>query len=489
MLKNILKLTKHSAIYGIGHVLGRTIGFLLLPLHTNFIPPDDYALFVYGYALIPIVAIFYSAGINSAQLKFLLTAIDKNEQSQILATSFNGTAMIGLVISTLIFLLAGPIANIAFGDRSHINLVHTSIIILSVDSLSLILYNVLRAFEKSISFVVVSIINILIDILLNYIMIVKMKQGIAGIFTANMWASLVTLILLVVITRQFLFLKFSFTLFKKLLKFGLPIIPSTLSMIIMTVIDRFIIKDILGDKMAGIYGAGYKLGMFMSLIITAFRYAWYPFYLSTATVEKNAPKIFAKVLTYFLFVCTAIFLLVSIFLKDLIQLEIAGYTLFGKAYWESIIIVPTILASYIFYGLYLNFQIGIYLENKTRTLAMITVVSALLNVVLNYITIPYLGILGAAITTLISYAVMAMLTYVISNRLYPIGYEWKRILRLVITTTAIFIASRISVVDDSLALKSMLFLIYFVILMMTGFFENKELKSLHDLFRKHIWPH
>jgi len=258
-------------------------------------------------------------------------------------------------------------------------------------------------------------------------------------------------------------------------------------MVILTVIDRFIIKDLLGDEAAGIYGAGYKLGMFMSLVITAFRYAWYPFYLSTAATESNAKQIFSKIFTYFVFVCLSIFLLISFFIKELVQMRIFGYTIFGEEYWPSIVIVPTILASYIFYGLYLNFQIGIYLTNKTKNLAIITIISALINIILNYLLIPYMGISGAALTTLVSYGFMAITIYFISNKLYNIHYEWKRITQITLITLTIFFTSQVTFIDNSFILKLVLFISYFIILISTGFFEKHEFKVLNEVIRKKIW--
>lgn len=486
LLKSLIRLTKHSAIYGMGHVLGRSIGFLLLPIHTNNILPDQYAIYVYGYAYLPLIAILYSAGINSAQLKYFLTTNDQTQKESVFSTSFWGTLAIGLFLTVILIALSNPVAQIVFGNQDYGYLVQISCGILIFDALALLLFNILRAEEKSIQFIVFSILNVIVNIILNIIFIIQLKMGIDGIFLANLIASALTFFALIYVTKTLFSKTFSYDLFKELFKFGLPLIPSMLGMVILTVIDRFILRELKGDETAAIYGAGYKLGMFMSIVVTAFRYAWYPFYLSTAN-DEDAKQVYSKVLTYFMFFCGAIFLVISLFIHEIAQFKIFGFTIFGEEYLPGTTIVPIILASYVFYGVYLNFQIGVYLENKTKYLALTTGLSALLNIIANFLLIPHLGMMGAAYATLIAYIFMAFSLYFLTNKLYPIQYEWLRISKIVVVSVLLFIVATLSYPNKPSLFKLIFVSAYFIVLYFIGFYEKRELSTIKRVLKGNLW--
>ena len=469
-----------------GHILSRFIGFLLLPIHTNYILPDEYGVYVLGYAFIPFAAIFYSFGINSAQLRYYINAADTAEKDRIFGTAFLATLFISMAFSLLLFIFSDQVSGLVFGFANYAHLIRISAGILTFDALSLLLFNVLRAEERSMQFIVYSTVNIVLNITLNIIFIVGLNKGIDGIFAANLASSAVTCLILVFANIKAFGMTFSRQTLSELFRFGLPVIPSTLAMIILTVIDRFIIKRILGSEALGIYGAGYKLGMFMSLLVTGFRYAWFPFSLSTAS-EDDAKQIFAKVLTYFAFICTAVFLAISLFIPEIIRFKIFGLTLFGEEYWTSASIVPMILASYIFYGIYLNFQIGVYLNNKTVYLMLSGGAGAILNIALNYLLIPRIGIMGAAYATLASYIFMAFLFYAMAKHLYPVQYEWWRIIKVMVTGFLLFVMGTLSYTELSLIQRAGIFIAYFPVLYFIGFFEKREISVLMNFIKRHSW--
>ncbi|MBD3287442.1 oligosaccharide flippase family protein, partial [candidate division KSB1 bacterium] len=484
LFSSLLKLFRQSAIYGIGHILSRSIGFLLLPLHTNYLVPDEYAVYVYGFAFIPFISIFYSAGINAAQIRYFVDATDDEEKKAVFNSSFWTTLGISLVLSALMILFANPLSQLVFGEGQHTNLLYLSCIILIFDALNLLLFNVLRAEEKPVQFVLFSIFNISINIVLNYVLIVVYNQGIRGIFVASICAAVITLVGLAVLLKKYFAPKFSKKMSTRLIKFGLPIIPSLLGMVLLTVSDRFIIRELMGDEAAGLYGAGYKLGLVMSLIVTAFRYAWHPYHLSTVKEDENAAEIFSKVLTYFIFLCCAVFLVISLYIDEIVRISIFGVSMFGEQYWSATNIVPVIMASYIFYGIYLIFQVGIYQRNKTQYLAITAGLSAALNIAANFFLIPHLGLMGAALATLIGYAFMAVSLYFYTRNLYPVEYEWLRISKLFVVTFLLYIAGVYSYAGKPAPFNMLLILAYFVVLYFIGFFEKNELSKLKSIFSR-----
>jgi O-antigen/teichoic acid export membrane protein len=133
-------------------------------------------------------------------------------------------------------------------------------------------------------------------------------------------------------------------------------------------------------------------------------------------------------MTLFLTVAAVIFIFLTLFIDNIVAIPLPGRGyLVGKAYWEGLSIVPVILLSYVFYGVYINLMAGIYIEKKTKYLPYITGGAAIINVAANFILIPVMGMMGAAITTLISYITMSVGIYFAAQKHYRIEYEYKKI--------------------------------------------------------------
>ena len=163
-----------------------------------------------------------------------------------------------------------------------------------------------------------------------------------------------------------------------------------------------------------------------------FNYAWQPFFLTSAK-EENAKELFSKILTLFLLVASVIWILLTLFVDDFARLQILpGRTIIGKEFLSGLVIVPIVLLGYLFNGLYYNFQAGLYIEEKTKYFPVVTGLGAVVNVVVNLLLIPVLGIIGAAIATLAAYMVMAGSLFYFSQKVYEIKYEYTRISKILV---------------------------------------------------------
>jgi O-antigen/teichoic acid export membrane protein len=164
-----------------------------------------------------------------------------------------------------------------------------------------------------------------------------------------------------------------------------------------------------------------------------FNYAWQPFFLTNAK-EKNAKEIFAKVLSLFLIIASLIWVVLSLFIEDLASIEfLNGKTIIAKEFLVGVYIVPIVLLAYIFHGLYVNFTAGIYLEEKTKFMPMVTGFGAVVNIISNFILVPKIGILGGALATLLSYLVMSVSIFIVSQKYYKVDYEYLTIGKVFLT--------------------------------------------------------
>jgi O-antigen/teichoic acid export membrane protein len=165
----------------------------------------------------------------------------------------------------------------------------------------------------------------------------------------------------------------------------------------------------------GIYGACYKLSILMSLFIQAFRYAGEPFFFAYAG-DKDAKKLYALVLRYFVIFCVFVFLLVMLYL-DLFKYFI------GEQFRAGLTVVPILLMASLFLGIYVNLSIWYKLTDRTRLGAGVALFGAVLTIALNFLWIPELGYVGSALATLSCYVSMTVLSYLLGRKYYPVDYD------------------------------------------------------------------
>jgi O-antigen/teichoic acid export membrane protein len=274
---------------------------------------------------------------------------------------------------------------------------------------------------------------------------------------------------------------FKRAIFLSLIKFGLPIIPNSLAYLVVEISDKYLMRVLLDKEQLGIYSANYKFGSIILFLIIAFRTAWQPFFLKISET-KDAKKVYAKVLTYYSLAGVLLVIFVTFFIEYLVAMPLLGnFTLLGESYWSGIQIIPIILTSYLFYGFYVNFTVGVFITKKTKLMVIFTGLAAIINISSNFYLMPAFGIMGAAIATLLSYFVMALSIFVANQKIYKINYEFKRIISLLILLfSVLFIYYYFN--PDIWIRIAILIVIPFLLFTM-GFFKSAEIRASKELFK------
>ncbi len=484
MFDKIKQLTKDTAIYGVSTIVGRFLTFLLVPFYTNIFPPDEYGIIANLYIFIAILNILYIFGMDAAYLKFASSKTSASEKDNF-STPYLAVMMVSLILSLLIFLLKGQIISLLEIPKSYTYLIYYTSFILFTDALCVIPFIKLRIERKAKRFATFKIINILTNVFLNIVLVLYFKWGIEAVLISNLIASLLTLIIFLPEIIKNLKPVINISLLRRLVKFGLPYLPAGLGSMLIQGIDRPILTSMTDLNTVGIYNANYKLGIFMMLFVNMFQYAWQPFFLQQAE-EKDAKKVFSKILTYFTFAAGVILVIISLFIDDLVKINFLGITLIGSAYWSGLVIVPIILLGYLFNGLYVVFTAGIYIEEKSLYVPLITGLAAVVNVVVNLLLIPPLGIMGAAFATLASYIVMALGLYIVTQKFYKIEYEKGKMLILfaVILLTGLVYYWLLSIEALNLFYKILIFVFYLIVSSTVVFDKNELLIMKNKLLNK-----
>jgi O-antigen/teichoic acid export membrane protein len=358
------------------------------------------------------------------------------EKKQTFSTAYLAVVLSSLLLTGALFLLRQPFIALMEVPARYGKLVYYVILILLFDTLALIPFASLRLERKAKKFAAIKLANILLNLALNLLFFIHFHLGIESIFIANLAASAVTfLILLPEIMRRLRWSIHAVQL-RQMLVFGLPYLPASLASIMVQVIDRPIVLAMTNADTLGLYQTGYKLGILMMLVVSMFQYAWQPFFLNNAR-EKNARELFSKVMTLFVLAASLLWVVVSLFIDNVAAWEFAtGRSLIARQFLPGLVVVPIILLAYLFNGMYVNLQAGLYIAEKTKYFPVVTVAGALVNVAANLLLIPRLGIAGAALATLASYMVMAAGLFLFAQKFYKVPYEFGKIFKILGTVFA-----------------------------------------------------
>ncbi|MCH8332157.1 MAG: polysaccharide biosynthesis C-terminal domain-containing protein [Bacteroidetes bacterium] len=242
--------------------------------------------------------------------------------------------------------------------------------------------------------------------------------GVEYVLISGLISSSITYLLLQLTVRDFK-LGFNSSLWKNMLIYALPLLFAGFAGTVNEFLDRSILKHFLPLSEVGIYGACYKLSMFMTLFVQAYRFGAEPFFFKQAS-EENAKRTYATLMKFFVIVCCFIFLVVTLYL-DLFKYFI------GEDYHDGLIVVPILLLANLFLGIYYNLSVWYKVTNNTNWGAGIAILGAVITIGLNLLLIPLIGYVGSAIATAVVYIVMVVIAYLAGNKYYPVNYPLGRI--------------------------------------------------------------
>ncbi len=448
-MNKLKQLAGDTATYGLGSIVGRAINFLLVPFYTStqILSIADYGIVSELYAYAAVLNVIYLYGMETAFFRF----VSKNSKNAdtIFNTSVSSIFFSSIGLSLLLAGFATPIVNwLEFAGQERF--IYWFAAILAIDALVAIPFAKLRYERKAGKFVSFRLINIFLNIAFNIFFLYFCKNIYTGnflpglkpiislvynanysveyVFISNLLANLIFVPLF---AKTFAKVKFglNWSFLKPMFLYSYPLLFSQLAGVTNEMFSRMILKKMLPEgfypglnsqEALSIFAACYKLSIFMTLAIQAFRFAAEPFFFQNAE-QKDSKEIYAKVYYYFVIVGSFAFLAISLNL-DLIK----HIFLSNPAYWQGLHVVPILLIANLFLGIYYNISIWFKIKDKTYIGTFISISAAILTIALNIILIPHFGYEGSAIITLITYFYMSLTVFLIGKKYYPIPYNLKK---------------------------------------------------------------
>jgi len=469
LARELKRLARHSAVYGLGGIVSRILAVLLLPLYTHYLGPKGFGKIETVVALTTVLVIVLQLGISSAFFRFYFDSKDPERRVVVVRTSFWFTmtmATAGLVAGSL---LAAPIAHaLALGDDPW--LVRAGFVGLWAQMNYQQLTALFRVEERSAQFAAASVANVLITVGATVLFVVGLHKGPTGAVVGNFVGTLSVYLVLVGYRRYQLGLRFDRELFRQMNRFGLPLVPSALALWAINLIDRVFIAHYKGQAEVGVYSVAVRISSAIAFLMLAFRLAW-PAFAYSIDDDRAAKRAYSFVLTYLLFVCCWLSLALGVLSPWIVDLLARGSG-FHRAY-EAVALLSFGSAAYAGYTV---LAIGIGRARQTQFNWIVSGVAAVVNVALNFALIPPYGMVGAAISTVAAYVVLFVGMWLNSERVYPVPYQWRRVLTLAAVAGGLTALGE--GFDVPLPVAILLVLAYPLVLLGTGFFLPAELRRM-----------
>jgi O-antigen/teichoic acid export membrane protein len=454
-MSKLKRLAGETMLYGLGSMLPRMLNFALVPLHTYTFSKEQYGDVTKIFAVVGVLNVIYMFGMETAFFRF--STKEGADPKKVFNLAQTCVLLISLPLSFLFIVFSSPIATYLDVGK-HPEFVTWLTLIMLTDAVVAIPFAQLRLKKKALQFAVFKIINVLFLVGLNYYFLkiaYDPALNVGYIFLANLMANALFI---------FFFLKTLLTwrpaydreITPAMLRYSYPIMLTGVAGGFNELFSRFSLDWWLPDNFyltqtkkeaVGVFGACYKYAVFMNLGIMAFRYAAEPFFFSNAA-DKNSPTLFARINHYFVICCCTVLLGVSL------NLDLLKYFV-GEDYWVGLPVVPVLLLSYLFLGVYYNFSVWFKLTDKTYYATWITVFGVIMTFLFNLILIPVWGYMGSSWASVICYGSMALVCYWFGQKYYPIPY------RILASMLYIISAFLISAFTYSITFSNLLYTLLF----------------------------
>ena len=483
MLQRLVGLVRNVAIYGLGDAATSIVSFLLLPVYVRYLSPEDYGVISLLLTVEVATKIVFRWGVDASFMRLYYDCPDQAARQRLASTIFWFLSALNGALLAVGLAAAPAVSRHLFGTAHYTTVLQLTLANTFVVGFYFLPFHVLRIKGRSPQFVALTFTRSLATLVLRLALVVGLKLGVLGVVLADV---VVTLVFTGILARWALPLLrpvFSRALRRGALALGLPRLPHGMAHQVVAVADRYLLTMFVSLREIGLYSVGASFGLAMKLFLSAFEYAWAPFYFATMR-EPDAKRTFRLVTTYG---CAALALLsagLAAVSTDIVRL------MTKPAFYEAARVIPWVGLGVAFQGVYLLTSIGMNITKQTRYYPVATIAAAGASVAANLVLIPRHGALGAAWANALAYAVLAAVGMALSQRFYPIAYEWSRLGRVVVAALAAYVTAMVLVPATLpvpialLAHGGLVVVAYPLFLLATGFYRPEEREGLRRVLAR-----
>jgi len=414
-------LAKDTAIYGLSSIIGKFLNYLLVPLYTYVLArTDDYGIVTNLYAWTALLLVILTYGMETGFFRFANR--EDYDANSVYKTAYITLFSTSALFALIVCLFRQPIANV-LGYADHAEFVAMMFATVAIDAFASIPFAYLRYKKQPLRFAALKLLFVVLNICFNILFLVVLdKNDVYYVFLSNILATTIQTLCLLPMTMP-KGGRFDFSTLKEMLRYSLPLLILGVAGIMNQTLDRILFPYLYtgADAQAqlGIYGACFKVAMVMMMFTQAFRYAYEPFVFAKHK-DRQSVEAYADAMKYYI-IFSYLILLGVIFYLDIFRYIVSS------AYWEGLKIVPVVLWTYVFQGIYFNLSFWYKLTDETKWGAYFSLIGLGITLVLQIVGVPLIGYWASCGSSLVCYFVIMLLSYFIGQKKAPIPYDMKSI--------------------------------------------------------------
>ena len=412
-------LAKDTAIYGLSSIIGKFLNYLLVPLYTYVLArTDDYGIVTNLYAWTALLLVILTYGMETGFFRFANR--EDYDAKSVYKTAYITLLSTSTLFAVLCVLFQGSIS-VVLGYPGHSEFIAMMAVTVAIDAFACIPFAYLRYQKRPLVFAALKLLFVVLNIGFNILFLVVLgKNDVFYVFLSNILATTIQTLCLLPFTMP----KggyFDGAVLKEMLRYSLPLLVLGVAGIMNQTLDRILFPYLYtgADAQAqlGIYGACFKVAMVMMMFTQAFRYAYEPFVFAKHK-DRNSVEAYADAMKYYI-IFSYLILLGVIFYLDIFRYIVSS------AYWDGLKIVPVVLWTYVFQGIYFNLSFWYKLTDETKWGAYFSLIGLVITLVLQIVGVPRIGYWASCGSSLVCYFTIMLLSYFIGQKKAPIPYDMK----------------------------------------------------------------
>ena len=424
---------KDSFLYGISSIFIQGIPILILPVYVRLLPPSEYGAMEIILIFAALINLTVALEINQGFARHYLDAKTTEAKREYASTALWFTiAAYGLFVVIALMCLR-PLTALILHSSGWEKTVGVAIVAMGVNGIYLLLQNQLRWQLKPLAYITASITYVCLSIASGVWIIAQYHTGVVGIFYGQVTGAIVAGCCAWFMGRDNYGLLFKWSKCKEMLAFSLPLIPSSISVIVAAYVDRIAIQNMMTLNDVGIYSVGFRVASIANVVMVGIYFSLTPLIYQNYR-KASTPAEIATIFTYFLCGTLPIIMGIALFSREILRI----FTM--PLYYSAWVIIPILATASILSKMYI-FAPGLDIEKKTKKIALINIVAAVINAALNILLIPHFGIAGSALATMISASVVFFAYMRSSQKLYPIPYKCGKIAKACVTSILVIVSS------------------------------------------------
>jgi O-antigen/teichoic acid export membrane protein len=472
---------KHAATYWIANLLLQGGGFVLLPIYLRCLSPADYGVLeVVGRLAETVAPCLLFGGLRQALLTFYQQGENEPQRRRLVCSALLLYVLSALVGGGLVLAFvpdlcdwlapcpAGP-ASSAGASFLGMSLFHLAILGILLEPFSLIPITLLQARVESAVYVVIVVAQLLVRVSLAVFLVRYLGWGVTGALGASAATALIFGLVLSAreLGRGLAWPKMSYM--ANLFRFALPLMPGGLCFFLLNHGDRFFLRHFNSPEEVGIYALGYKLAMMAGLFSLAPLYTVWSARMYAVARSPEAPVVYGQMFTRILAAYLLVGLGVCLFGDEAIAV------LGGAPYARASTVIAPVLLGCMCQGAASLMDAGLYVRHRSGLKLGITLSTTVVMLLLYMLLIPAYGSMGAALATLGGFAFLAACTWMVTQRIFPVRYEGRRLALLLALGIALWLPSQaLPTTWWALPVKGALWLLAPALLWLTGWMSTEE---------------